>query len=94
MPLPSRRTHAPPKRSVELGMNKNFTYILSRIWLISHRHTFSREEKLAYLDAEKCLMKLPATLGLPGTRTRFDELQAAHAMQAEVTHGVVRQSDH
>jgi len=34
-------------------------------------------------------MKLPAKLGLPGTRTRFDELQASHSMQAELTHGVV-----
>ncbi|KAH8657536.1 hypothetical protein BGZ60DRAFT_493790 [Tricladium varicosporioides] len=51
-------------------------------------HTLTREEKLSYLRAEQCLMKLPAKLGLPGTRTRFDELQACHAMQAEVTHGV------
>lgn len=52
------------------------------------RHKLSKKEKLAYLDAEKCLMKLPATLGLPGTRTKFDELQAAHVMQAEWTHEV------
>ncbi|KAL2070975.1 hypothetical protein VTL71DRAFT_14001 [Oculimacula yallundae] len=51
-------------------------------------HILTSDEKLAYLDAERCLMKLPATLGLPGTRTRFDELQASHAIQAEVVHNV------
>jgi len=34
-------------------------------------------------------MKKPAKYGLPGTRTRFDELVATHVMQAEWTHGVV-----
>jgi len=48
----------------------------------------TKREKLAYLDATKCLMKLPATYGFPGTRTRFDELQAVHIMQAEWTHEV------
>lgn len=53
------------------------------------RHNLTKPEKLSYLDAEKCLMKLPAKVGLPGTRTRFDELQAAHAMQSETVHEVV-----
>jgi tyrosinase len=38
-----------------------------------HRHTLTRDEKLAYIDAEKCLMIMPAKLGLKGPRTRFDE---------------------
>ncbi|KAF2731269.1 Di-copper centre-containing protein [Polyplosphaeria fusca] len=41
-------------------------------------HTLTRPEKLSYLSAEKCLMARPATLNLPGTRTRFDELQMIH----------------
>lgn len=53
------------------------------------RHTFSNTEKLAYLNAELCLMKKPATLGLPAAKTRFDELQAVHALQAYATHFVV-----
>lgn len=57
---------------------------------VPYRQALSKREKLAYLDAEKCLMKLPAKYGLPGTRTRFDELQAVHAMQTEWTHEVVR----
>jgi tyrosinase len=46
-------------------------------------------EKLAYLDAELCLMKKPATLGLPGAKTRFDEFQALHQRQAYYNHFVV-----
>ncbi len=37
-------------------------------------------------------MKLPAKLGLPGAKTRFDELQAIHQLQAYATHFVVRDS--
>ncbi|KAF2187156.1 Di-copper centre-containing protein, partial [Zopfia rhizophila CBS 207.26] len=44
--------------------------------------------KLAYIEAEKCLMKLPAKLGLEGVRTRFDELQQVHVLQTEMVHGV------
>jgi hypothetical protein len=60
----------------------------TKIWH-SYRHTLSKREKSSYLKAEQCLMKLPAKLGYPGTRTRFDELQAAHAMGGEVVHEVV-----
>jgi hypothetical protein len=34
-------------------------------------------------------MEKPANLGLPGARTRFDELQAIHQLQAYRTHFVV-----
>ena len=34
-------------------------------------------------------MSLPAKFGYNGTRTRFDELQATHVMQAEEVHRVV-----
>jgi len=53
------------------------------------RHTFTIEEKRAYIDAELCLIKLPATLGLPGAKNRFEELQSVHQVQAAITHGVV-----
>lgn len=33
-------------------------------------------------------MRTPARLGLPGARTRFDELQAIHQLQAYATHFV------
>jgi len=35
-------------------------------------------------------MKAPAKLGLQGAKTRFDELQAVHQLQAYATHFVVR----
>ncbi|KAK4450357.1 tyrosinase [Podospora aff. communis PSN243] len=51
-------------------------------------HTFSDEEKRAYIDAELCLMNRPATLGLPGARNRFEELQSIHQVQSAIIHGV------
>lgn len=51
-------------------------------------HTLSAAEKRAYIDAELCLIKLPATLGLTGAKNRFEELQSAHQVQAAITHGV------
>ena len=39
-------------------------------------------------------MKKPARLGLPGAKTRFDELQAIHQLQAYATHFVVRDESH
>jgi tyrosinase len=52
-------------------------------------HTLSNDEKLEYINAELCLMQKPARLGLPGAKTRFDELQAIHQLQAYSTHFVV-----
>ncbi|KAI6347939.1 hypothetical protein MCOR25_010865 [Pyricularia grisea] len=51
-------------------------------------HTLSDAEKKAYIDAELCLMAKPTVLGLNGTRTLFDELQAIHQLQAWATHSV------
>ncbi|KAL2256374.1 hypothetical protein VTK26DRAFT_4913 [Humicola hyalothermophila] len=51
-------------------------------------HTLSPEEKRAYIEADLCLMKLPATLGLNGTKNRFEELQAIHQVQSSIIHGV------
>jgi tyrosinase len=51
-------------------------------------HTFSDDEKLEYINAELCLMETPARLDLPGAKTRFDELQAIHQLQAYATHFV------
>ena len=39
-------------------------------------------------------MSLPAKFGFNGTRTRFDELQATHVMQAEEVHRVVYRVPH
>jgi len=37
-------------------------------------------------------MKKPAMSGLPGTKTRFDDFQVAHAFKTEIAHFVVRAS--
>ncbi|KAK0627925.1 hypothetical protein B0T14DRAFT_422288 [Immersiella caudata] len=49
-------------------------------------HTLNDEEKKAYIDAELCLMSTPATLGLRGTRTKFDEFQSVHVLKMEIAH--------
>lgn len=53
------------------------------------RHTLGNDEKLEYINAELCLMETPARLDLPAAKTRFDELQAIHQLQAYATHFVV-----
>ncbi|PVH93785.1 Di-copper centre-containing protein [Periconia macrospinosa] len=51
-------------------------------------HNLTKEEKKSYIDAEKCLMSLPAKLGLTGARTRFDEFQKIHVLHTPLIHGV------
>jgi len=71
-------SHSPP------GGGKKCTKKLKRkAW---HKHT--AKEKKAYIDAELCLMAKPATLGLPATQNRFEELQSIHQIPASITHGV------
>ncbi|KAI1152315.1 Di-copper centre-containing protein [Nemania diffusa] len=45
-------------------------------------------EKQDYLDADLCLMSLPPKAGIEGAKSRWDELQYAHAAQARYIHGV------
>ncbi|KAL1836325.1 hypothetical protein VTJ49DRAFT_5309 [Mycothermus thermophilus] len=59
------------------------TILQRRAW-----HTFTDEEKRAYIDAELCLMAKPATLGLKGTKNRFEELQWTHQHQSNIVHNV------
>ncbi|KAK0747417.1 hypothetical protein B0T21DRAFT_278271 [Apiosordaria backusii] len=51
-------------------------------------HTLTTSEKTAYLDAELCLMNKPATLGLRGAKTKFDELTSVHILESEIAHFV------
>ncbi|KAK1749924.1 tyrosinase [Echria macrotheca] len=51
-------------------------------------HTLSNKEKKDYINAELCLLAKPATLGLPFTTNRFEELQSIHQIPASITHGV------
>ncbi|KAI9150022.1 Tyrosinase ustQ [Paramyrothecium foliicola] len=45
-------------------------------------------EKSAYINAELCLMAAPTKLRVPGARTRWDDLQWNHIVQAHVMHDV------
>ncbi|AEO62011.1 hypothetical protein MYCTH_2029356, partial [Thermothelomyces thermophilus ATCC 42464] len=56
-------------------------------------HTLSNDEKQVYIQAELCLMELPAKLSFPAARTRFDELQVIHQLQAYATHFVVSEDE-
>lgn len=58
----------------------------------SYRIALSNDEKLAYVNAEKCLQNTPAGYGIPGARTVWDELQYVHIRQANFIHGVVSQT--
>ncbi|KAG5305058.1 tyrosinase [Histoplasma capsulatum G186AR] len=51
-------------------------------------HTLSNDDKLAYINAELCLMKLPAKTSMEGVITRFDDFQALHVHGAYMTHFV------
>jgi hypothetical protein len=47
----------------------------------------STAEKTDYLNAEVCLMKKPAKLGLSVAKSRFDDLTAVHQALARNIHG-------
>lgn len=51
-------------------------------------NTLSDEEKKAYIDAELCLMSLPAVYGFEGAQNRFDELMYTHIYLTNVIHYV------
>jgi tyrosinase len=54
------------------------------------RSSLSAEDKLAYINADKCLMNTPARYGVPGAVSVWDELQYAHIVNKNFIHGVVR----
>ncbi|KAH9219820.1 hypothetical protein DL95DRAFT_457086 [Leptodontidium sp. 2 PMI_412] len=49
--------------------------------------SLTHEEKLAFVNAELCLMALPNKTDLPGATTRFDDFQAAHQQGTNATYG-------
>ncbi|KAK4644981.1 hypothetical protein QC761_300971 [Podospora bellae-mahoneyi] len=51
-------------------------------------HKLTDTEKQTYLDAELCLMNHPATLGLRGAKTKYDELTSVHILESEISHFV------
>ncbi|KAL2108613.1 hypothetical protein VUR80DRAFT_3574 [Thermomyces stellatus] len=51
-----------------------------------HRHTLGDSQKRAYLDAQKCVMQKPGSLGLPGARTKFEEMASNHQILGRTIH--------
>lgn len=49
--------------------------------------SLTHTEKIAFVDAELCLMALPNKTDLPGSTTRFDDFQAAHQQGTNDTYG-------
>ena len=54
--------------------------------------TLSDDEKIAYIDAVKCLMDKPSIAGsaIPGARSRFDDFVGVHINQTLTIHATVR----
>ncbi|SMR48891.1 unnamed protein product [Zymoseptoria tritici ST99CH_3D1] len=50
--------------------------------------SLSSDEKLAYINADKCLMNTPAQHGIPGAVSVWDEIQYAHIRNMNWIHGV------
>lgn len=61
--------------------------VVRKEWL-----SLSDDEKIAYIDAVKCLQETPSISGptVPGAKTRFDDFVAIHIKQTTVIHATVR----
>lgn len=51
--------------------------------------SLTHDEKLAFVDAEKCMMALPNKTSNPGALDRFSDFQAAHQQGTNTTYGDV-----
>lgn len=51
--------------------------------------SLTHTEKMAFIDAEECLMSLPAKTSNPGVTDRFSDFQAAHQQGTNTTYGDV-----
>jgi len=58
--------------------------------------SLSDDEKIAYIDAVKCLQDTPSLSGAeaPGAKSRFDDFVAVHINQTLLIHATVRVSSY
>lgn len=63
----------------------NGTCTADKIIIHKEWRNMSASEKQAYLDAENCLINLPAQSGIDGATTRFSDLQALHRLYTNYT---------
>lgn len=63
------------------------TCSLDNIVVRQEWRSLSRAEKLAFVDAERCLMALPNATANPGAYDRFSDFQAAHQQGTNQTDG-------
>jgi hypothetical protein len=54
-----------------------------------NRQMLTAAERSAFIEAELCLMEAPSKLGIPGAKTRWDDLQYNHIVQTNMVHDVV-----
>lgn len=50
------------------------------------RHTLSDGQKRSYIDAQRCVMEKPGSLGLPAAKTAYDEMAANHQILGRTIH--------
>ncbi|KAI1861852.1 hypothetical protein JX265_009355 [Neoarthrinium moseri] len=74
----------PQPELVRRDIETNCTSIKQRVpWTF-----LTTEEKAAYIQADLCLIKAPSTSGIPGAKTRWDDLQWPHITQTVTVHNV------
>jgi tyrosinase len=89
-PLTSRNASVPGHYLAESITSQTFFNNTCTPETVSTRkewRSLTHDEKMAFVDAELCLMSLPAKTGLPGATTRFDDFQAAHQQGTNTSYG-------
>lgn len=77
--------------SIVLQMVQTRIHLASQLYSHTERNrgTLSKSERLAYIDAVKCLQSTPAKSPksvVPGAKTRFDDFVATHINQTNTIH--------
>lgn len=89
-PLTSRNANAPGHYLAENITSQTFfnnTCTSENVSIRKEWRSLTHDEKMAFVNAELCLMSLPAKSGLPGAATRFDDFQAAHQQGTNTSDG-------